>query len=506
MDMDMDLAFSGMSGILIMLFYGLVMLGIGVVTYMKNKKVHSSLDEYYLGGRGLGTMVLFFTFFATQYSGNTVVGYSAEAYRVGYANLVTIPFFIMIILVYLSFAPRMYKLGKKHNIVTPVDWLEMKFKSKRVSILAAIIMLYALGNFLLEQFVAIGQGVSGLTGGTVPYQAGVIFFIIIMIAYGWLGGMRSVAYTDTMQGIALLVGVFMLLIGTILYFGGLPAAGDYMRTYSPENLGVPEGGGLVRWSNFLILVGIGAAVYPNAIQRIFSAKNERALKRSFTQMAWMPFLTAGVVFFIGILAFTAYPDLSAAESEQLVGIMASTIANQNIIFYIAMILLFGGIIAAIVSTADSVLLTFSSIISKDIYGRYINPEASDTKKIHVGKIIGVIVVAFLLLIAWNPPGTLYQIFVLKLEILIQVAPAIILGLYWERSHAGSVFTGMLVGALVAAAFTFLGLTPLGIFSGVWGLMVNVVIYVGGSFIFGRVPAEKSEHSYVDGKATEPTRI
>lgn len=504
--MDMDLAFSGMSGILIMLFYGLIMLAIGVVTYMKNKKVHSSLDEYYLGGRGLGTMVLFFTFFATQYSGNTVVGYSAEAYRVGYANLVTIPFFIMIILVYLSFAPRMYKLGKKHNIVTPVDWLEMKFKSKRVSILAAIIMLYALGNFLLEQFVAIGQGVSGLTGGTVPYQAGVIFFIIIMIAYGWLGGMRSVAYTDTMQGIALLVGVFMLLIGTILYFGGLPAAGDYMRTYSPENLGVPEGGGLVRWSNFLILVGIGAAVYPNAIQRIFSAKNERALKRSFTQMAWMPFLTAGVVFFIGILAFTAYPDLTAAESEQLVGIMASTIANQNIIFYIAMILLFGGIIAAIVSTADSVLLTFSSIISKDIYGRYINPEASDTKKIHVGKIIGVIVVAFLLLIAWNPPGTLYQIFVLKLEILIQVAPAIILGLYWERSHAGSVFTGMLVGALVAATFTFLGLTPLGIFSGVWGLMVNVVIYVGGSLIFGRVPAEESDHSYVEGKATEPTRI
>lgn len=502
----MDLAFSGMSGILIMLFYGLIMLGIGVVTYMKNNKVHSSLDEYYLGGRGLGTMVLFFTFFATQYSGNTVVGYSAEAYRVGYANLVTIPFFIMIILVYLSFAPRMYKLGKKHNIVTPVDWLEMKFKSKAVSILAAIIMLYALGNFLLEQFVAIGQGVSGLTGGTVPYQAGVIFFIIIMIAYGWLGGMRSVAYTDTMQGIALLVGVFMLLIGTILYFGGLPAAGDYMRTYSPENLGVPEGGGLVRWSNFLILVGIGAAVYPNAIQRIFSAKNERALKRSFTQMAWMPFLTAGVVFFIGILAFTAYPDLSAAESEQLVGIMASTIANQNIIFYIAMILLFGGIIAAIVSTADSVLLTFSSIISKDIYGRYINPEASDTKKIHVGKIIGVVVVAFLLLIAWNPPGTLYQIFVLKLEILIQVAPAIILGLYWERSHAGSVFTGMLIGALVAAAFTFLGLTPLGIFSGVWGLMVNVVIYVGGSLIFGKVPAEKSEQSYSDGKAAEPTRI
>ena len=298
----------------------------------------------------------------------------------------------------------------------------------------------------------------------------------------------------------------MLLIGTIVYFGGVPAAGDYMRTYSPENLGVPEGGGLVRWSNFLILVGIGAAVYPNAIQRIFSAKNERALKRSFTQMAWMPFLTAGVVFFIGIMAYTAYPDLSVAESEQLVGIMASTIANQNIIFYIAMVLLFGGIIAAIVSTADSVLLTFSSIISKDIYGRYINPEASDKKKIHVGKIVGVIAVALLLIIAWNPPGTLYQIFVLKLEILIQVAPAIILGLYWERSHSKSVFAGMLVGAVVAATFTFLGLTPLGVFSGVWGLIVNLFIYVGGSFIFGTVPSKKEKMSLTSNDAAEPSRM
>src|SRR5699024_2525095 len=146
--------------------------------------------------------------------------------------------------------------------------------------------------------------------------------------------------------------------------------------------------------------------YPNAIQRIFSAKNERALKRSFTQMAWMPFLTAGVVFFIGIMAYTAYPDLSVAESEQLVGIMASTIANQNIIFYIAMVLLFGGIIGGIVATAGSVVLTFSSINSTDISGRDCSPETSDKKRIYVGKMIAVTAVALLPSIGSNRPGTL----------------------------------------------------------------------------------------------------
>src|SRR5699024_12151522 len=124
-------------------------------------------------------------------------------------------------------------------------------------------------------------------------------------------------------------------------------------------------------------------------------------------MAWMPCLTAGVVFIIGILAYTAFPDLSVAESEQIVGMMASVIANENIIFYVAMVMLFGGIIAAIVSTADSVLMTFSSIISKDLYGRYINPGASDNKKIIGGRVVGFVAVAFLLVIAWSQPGRMF---------------------------------------------------------------------------------------------------
>jgi SSS family transporter len=494
----MELAFAGWSGILIMLMYGLIMLGVGIVTYLRNKGIHQSIDEYYLGGRGLGVMVLFFTFYATQYSGNTIIGYPPKAFRIGYEYLVSVPFFILIIVAYLLFAPRLYVLGKRYKLVTPVDWLQKRFKSKAVTILAAFLMLYALGNYLLEQFVAIGQGVAGLTGGTIPYQLAVVFFIVIMLIYGWLGGMRSVAYTDTMQGIALLFGVFMLLIGSIIYFGGLPSAADYMEAYSPEKLGVPSGSGIVNWFALLFLVGIGAAVYPHAVQRIFSAKSERTLKRSLSQMAWMPFITSGVVFIVGIIGITAFPDLTTAESEQLTGMMASTIANQSVIFYWAMVLLFGGIIAAIVSTADSVLLTFTSIITKDIYGRYISPEAPDKKKILVGKLTGIVAVGLILIIAWFPPATLYQIFILKFELLIQVAPALILGLYWNRLNKKAVFAGMLTGTVIAVYMTFAGIQPLGIFSGLWGLLVNLLICVVGSFFINVSVSEKKETNQVIG--------
>ncbi len=496
--MTEELAFGGWSGILIMVTYGLIMLAIGVVTYIRNKNIQSTNKEYYLGGKGLGVMVLFFTFYATQYSGNTIIGYAPQGYRIGFMWMQSITFMILVIVGYLIFAPRLYSLSKKYNFVTPTDWLNKRFKHKGITILGALLMLYGLGNYLLEQLVAVGQGVSGLTGNTIPYQYVVIFFILIMLTYSWLGGMRSVAYTDTMQGIALLFGVFILLVGSIVYFGGLPTATEYMAAFAPDKLGVPDMSGNVSWFNMLFLVMIGAAIYPHAIQRIFSAKSEKTLKNSLVGMAWMPFVTTGVVLIVGLIGMNVFPGMETMESEQLVGMMANAIANENLFFYWAMILLFGGIIAAIISTADSVLLSFSSVVSRDLYGRYINPNSSEEKQIKIGKIVGVLATFALLYIAWNPPATLFDIFVLKFEVLIQIAPAFILGLYWKKLHTGSVFLGMIVGTIVAATFTFAGLQPLGILSGLWGLIVNTVICVVGSL------ALQKEEFYFDDEVETGT--
>jgi len=498
--LDQELAFSGWSGILILVIYGLLMLGIGFMTYFRNrnKNIRDSNEEYYLGGKELSVMVLFFTFYASQYSGNTIIGYAPQGYRIGFQWMQSITFMILVIMAYLLFAPRLYALSRKYKFITPADWLEKRFQSKSITILGSFLMLYGLGNYLLEQLVAVGQGVSGLTGGTVPYQFAVIFFILIMLIYSWLGGMRAVAYTDTMQGIALLLGVFVLVIGSIVYFGGLPTSADYMAAYSPEKLGVPEASGISGWFSMLILASLGAAIYPHSIQRIFSAKNEKTLKNSFIGMAWMPFITTGVVLLVGIIGINAIPNLDGMESENLVGIMANAIASQHILFYWAMILLFGGIVAAIISTADSILLSLSSIISKDIYGRYINPRADEHKQILVGKIAGIIAVIILLIIAWYPPATLYEIFVLKLELLVQLVPAIILGLYWKELHTKSVFIGMLAGTLVASIMTFSNVEPLGIFSGVWGLLINLMICVGGSIAFKVSVSEQGEVDKVIG--------
>src|SRR5699024_10662489 len=136
----------------------------------------------------------------------------------------------------------------------------------------------------------------------------------------------------------------------------------------------------------LLLFGFGAAIYPHAVQRIYSAESERTLKRSFARMAWMPPLTTGLVFLIGIIGISLFPGLDERGSEQLVGLIANQVASINLIFYWVMVLFFGAIVAALISTADSVLLSFSSMLSNDLYGKYINPDASEERKVKFGKI------------------------------------------------------------------------------------------------------------------------
>lgn len=485
----MDLTFAGADGIIILSVFAVVMLLIGYLSGRGDKNLHQSLSGYYLAGRNLGFIALFFTLYATQYSGNTIVGYAPAAYRTGFSWLQSISFMTIIIGIYLLFAPRLYVIAKRKNFVTPTDWIQHRFNSKAVTLLSIFLMLWGLGNYLLEQLVAIGQAVSGMTGGTVPYQIAVLVFIFVMLAYEWMGGMKAVAFTDVMQGLILMVGIIVFLIGGLYLVGG--NFGDvtrYINEMEPVKTAVPAMDVSINWFSMLVLVGLGASIYPHAVQRIYSAQSEKTLKKSFSRMAWMPPITTGLVFVIGIIGIMLYPGLDKGGSEQIVGFMANDIAAINPFFYWIMIIFFGGIVAAIVSTADSVLLSFSSMLSNDVYGKFINPSASEHKKVMVGKIGGIIAVFLLLWIAWNPPGTLYEIFVLKFELLVQVFPAFVLGLYWKRLDKRSVFWGMLIGAVLAGFLTFTGhKTVYGIHGGVIGLSLNFLICVAGSLL---VPVSK----------------
>ncbi|GAA1228818.1 sodium/pantothenate symporter [Prauserella halophila] len=486
-----NLTFGGWAGIGVLLGFAVLMLLIGYFSGRGQPNMRHSMKSYYLAGGNLGVVVLFFTLYATQYSGNTVIGYAPQAYREGFPWWQSVTFFTVVMAGYMLFAPRLYAVAKKHSFITPTDWVRHRFTSPAVSLLATVLMLWGLASYLLEQLIAMGQAISGLTGETVPYQVGVLVFVFVMLIYSWMGGMRAVALTDVMQGIALLVGIVALLIGGFMLAGGSwSETTQYLVEQDPESVAVPPLEESVNWFSMILLVAIGIAMYPHAIQRIYSARSERTLKRSLKRMVWMPLITAGAVFCVGMVSKQIFPGLSEGDSEQLVGMLANAVAGINPVFYAVMLVFVGGIVAAIVSTSDSALLSFSSLVSKDLYARYSRREIGEHRQVMIGKGIGVVVVFALLLLAWNPPATLVEIFVLKIELLVQLAPAFILGLYWQRLASGPVFWGMAAGAVLSSTMTLTGMsTVYGVHGGLIGLGLNLVICVVGSLLVRQSPAE-----------------
>ena len=140
------------------LYLGVLLL-IGLAGWRSRKA--NTLKDFYLGGSSTGLWVLLLTLYATQYSGNTLFGFTGKTYRVGFSWSVSVQFMTAIVVVYLTFAPRLFALSRKQGFITPADYLQHRFKTPLLSLVASVVMILAIGNFLLVDLL-IAVAIEGL--------------------------------------------------------------------------------------------------------------------------------------------------------------------------------------------------------------------------------------------------------------------------------------------------------------------------------------------------------
>lgn len=343
----------------------------------------------------MGLAVLFLTLYATQYSGNTLIGFSGAAYREGFRFLVCVHFMTAIVLAYLVFAPRLYRISREQNFLTPGDYIGHRYGSPTLRLIVTIIMIYVLLNFTLAQMKTLGTVFVGLSGGRVPMWVGVVGLALVMLVYESLGGMRSVAWTDVIQGGILMVGFVLLLVLAFKHLGSLPEAVNLLQSDPALRYKVepPSGEQTRTWLSFILMVGLGGAIYPQAIQRLFAARDVGTLKRSLTLMGFMPLLTALIAVTVGVLMAAYRPGLEAIAlsnpsvtvSELALPALCQEVMQASDFGYWLVVIIFSAILAAVMSTADSALLTISAMVTKDIYREHFRPDAEEAHLTRVGK-------------------------------------------------------------------------------------------------------------------------
>ena len=272
------------------------------------QSVEGSLSDFYLAGHNLGFIVLLATLYASQYSGNTFLGYTGQAYRIGFSWIMSVGMMMSVVLVYLLFAPPLHLLARRYDFVTPADFVRHRFGDRRLAAVISVIMAIALLNYLYAQFLAMGHMAVGLSDGQVPFWAGVIVLAVVIGVYETLGGLRSVAWTDAVQGVLLLAGLWVVLLLLTGRVGSLAEITEGLRVAEPELVSVPSWEQCARWASSIVLLAVGAAVYPHALQRIYAARDVVALQRSLRVMVCMPLVTTTAAVGVGILAHGLLPD------------------------------------------------------------------------------------------------------------------------------------------------------------------------------------------------------
>ncbi len=503
MSSDM-IPFTGVELAFIGLYLG-SLIGVGWLGLRARRE--NTLRDFYLAGNGIGFVVLLLTLYATQYSGNTLFGFSGKAYRVGYPWIVSVHFMTAIVVFYLLLAPQLYPLAKRHGFITPTDFLRHRFQSPALSLLGAVVMIVAISNFLLAQLMAMGNALEGLVGAepTTVYVVGVILLALVIVVYETLGGFRAVAWTDAIQGFVLFVGFFLLIVMVFREFGSLEQATRILvqreqaevtgqAAVGSSKIAAPTGDGLREWASYVLLVGIGGAMYPQAIQRIYASRTATSLRRSLAVMAFIPLTTAFIAVLVGIIGLAHLPDL-VHESTDEFGVVTRIDRSDTVLTVVCrhvqeaslfgrwlVVVLFAGILAAIMSTADSVLLSISSMFTKDIYGQHIRPGATEAQLTRVGKVCSWLLIAVLATLAIVLRGTdLVKLLDRKFDLLIQLAPAFFLGLHWPRLRARPTLLGAILGLGIAVTLAATGSGKVaGIHAGLFGLAANALVAVAGS--------------------------
>jgi SSS family solute:Na+ symporter/sodium/pantothenate symporter len=190
----------------------------------------------------------------------------------------------------------------------------------------------------------------------------------------------------------------------------------------------------------------------------------------------MPILTTTVVTFVGLAAIPAFANLGRVEADTVMPRLLEQWSAAGPGATLLAVTVFLGALAAIMSTADSVLLSLASVIAGDLFGNTGEEETGRAKR------IAIVTMAVMVLFALGGRVTLWRLIELKMEVLIQTAPAFLLALHWNGMRTGATLAGVLAGTAVAVICVLADVSRIGgIHVGLIGLVVNLAIAVAGSW-------------------------
>jgi solute:Na+ symporter, SSS family len=347
---------------------GMILMGFYV-----SKKIKTD-DDYFLGGRSLGPGLATFSIFATWFGAETCIGTAGAVYKGGLSSIHADPlgYTICLFIMAVFFARILWR----KKITTIPDLFRERFSTSTEK-LAALILIPSSIIWAGAQVRAMGQILHSMTD--LGPSLAITLAASVVIIYTMSGGMLADAYSDFIQGIAIIIGLFFLVGSVIMDMGGLSAA---MSAIPDKKLSLSGGDfaglGMLGKIELWMVPILGSLMSQELVSRVVSSKSEKVAHHSALRAAILYFMVGSIPVIIGLLSVKHMPGLSDAET--LMPVLAKT--HLNYFFYIVFV---GALVSAILSTVDTTLLASSALLSHNlIYPTVKN--LSEKKKVVVARL------------------------------------------------------------------------------------------------------------------------
>lgn len=474
-----------------------------VVAIYAKRGMAQGVADFFIANRTIGGFVAALTYSATTYSAFMLVGLAGLTYIGGVGAWGFELIYLSGLVLVAFFGPRFWLAGKKYGYITPSELLGDRYQSKSLQVITAVASILFLIPYSAVQLIGIGTLMSGMSKGVIPFMAGLVIATFIAIVWAYMGGMRAVAWTDSLQALIMIV-VSSLSLLFVVYgaFGGFGGLFETLEAKHAKWLTVP-GPGFFNHKAFVALAlpwFFFCLSNPQVSQRLFIPKSLGAMRTMV-----MGFLVFGFVYtFISIMwGFSARALIPGLKSGDLAtpSLLALDVVPASI-----GLLVMVGITAAAISTINSIILTLSSMVSQDIL-KVSNPNVEESKLYSIGRIFVPLFAIVAFLFATLKLGLIAVLSVASSAGLLVIVPAIIGAFFWKRGTAAGAIASIVIGGIAAFFFQFGGVKPLGWGPGVWSGIISLGLFIIVSLCTSP-PREKAEEfiGYVNGALKEKNAI
>ncbi len=430
------------------------------------------LEQWACAGRGLGLVLVWLLMAGEMFTAYTFLGASGWAYSRGAPVLYVIGYWPLGCVVGFFILPPIWEAGRKHRMQTQADFFQVRYGSKLLAALVALVGVVSLIPYLQLQLTGLGLIVEEASYGAIYRTPAMVIGFALVAAFVFVSGVRGVAWVSIAKDLLLIAAaVFIGFAVPHIYFGGIGHMFAALARAKPAHLVLPGSTpnlGHAWYFSTVLVSALGFYMWPHFFAATFTAKNGQILRRN---AALMPIyaLALPLMLFVGLTAVLVLPGLSNGDFSVLF------IVRKTFPAWFLGLIGGAGALTAMVAAAIQ-LLCGATLYAKNLFRPIFAPQMTEQQTARLSKLIVLALTAGALLLAIYTSVSLVSLFLAGVNGVAQLVPGVFLGLFSRRATTAGIFAGLVTGVAIAAALTFTNRDPYhGLNAGFLALCFNFAV-------------------------------